>query len=32
MDVFFRNPEDDSTTNELVTKAVSDHFESKRID
>tara|TARA_S200002703_G_scaffold76879_1_gene66388 strand:+ start:300 stop:968 length:669 start_codon:yes stop_codon:yes gene_type:complete len=31
MRVFFRKAEDDSTTDELVTKAVSDHFNNKRI-
>ena len=31
MRVFFRKAEDDSTTDELVTKAVTDHFNSKRI-
>ena len=31
MQVFFKKPEDDSTTDELVTRAVSDHFSNKRI-
>ena len=31
MGVFFKKAEDDSTTDELVTKAVSDHFKNKRI-
>ena len=31
MRVFFRKAEDDSTTDELVTKAVTDHFNNKRI-
>lgn len=31
MRVFFKKAEDDSTTDELVTKAVSDHFNNKRI-
>ena len=31
MTVFFKKPEDNSTTDELVTKAVSDHFKNKRV-
>jgi len=31
MQVFFKKPEDDSTTDELVTRAFSDHFSNQRI-